>query len=218
MTVNWCAILKESLRTLRDFTRRFLLLSSLMISEQQVYIHPSVVHKGGLLHSEEDSRQASVHPDVRNIPFLSTLEQEYHCCLKNHLAIPVEQRPPLTHSDIRVFSGNSTTNNIKGVIHLSIELQHVKYKWVFHVSSDEVRGILGADFLERYDARVHFARRRVMLNNVAVNVYSSKGVQLNQKVVIEKPYDIPAGRRVRIQCKISGKKKTREDEPVMIEG
>ena len=137
---------------------------------------------------------------------------------KSYLAIPVEQRPPLIHSDIKVFSGNSTTINIKGVVHLSIELQHVKYKCVFHVSSDEVRGILGADFLERYDARVHFARRRVMLNNVAVNVYSSKGVQLNQKVVIEKSYDIPAGRRVRIQCRISGKKKTREDEPVMIEG
>ena len=67
-------------------------------------------------------------------------------------AIPDEDRPPLRPAPLTVRTGGKGVQlTIAGVTYLPITLAGMTYELVVHVSSDETHGIIGTNFMERYD-------------------------------------------------------------------
>ena len=149
---------------------------------------------------------AELHPEIPEIQFIidtgagiSLLpESVYHC-------LPSSERPPLAATARSVFVGNEQGINITGIVFMKIRLQHIEYQAAFHVSPDVQKGILGNDFLERYDAHLQIAKRKVILNNRSIDIYDSRGVPLHHKIVADKTLFVPPGQRFVIPTRIVGK-------------
>ena len=75
---------------------------------------------------------------------------------------PTEDKPTLEKTARNVFCGNEQGIRISGIAYMPIKLQQIEYQAAFHVSPDVQKGILGSDFLERYDAHVQVARRKLL--------------------------------------------------------
>ena len=60
-------------------------------------------------------------------------------------SIPDDEKPPLKPTTLTVRTGNKVRINMAGVIDVTLRLQCGNYPCRFHVSSDEVHGILGMD-------------------------------------------------------------------------
>ena len=160
---------------------------------------------------------AKIHQEVPDMPFLIDTGAGVSLLPERlYYKIPEDDRPPLLYSSIKIYCGNSNRIRVTGVVALTMRIQNVDYKGIFHVSPDEVKGILGTDFLERYDAKVQLRRRCLKLNNKPINVYSQQGIQLNHRVVIDDDTDVPAGARCVLSGRVVGKKNIR-GIPVMVE-
>ena len=161
---------------------------------------------------------AKIHPEVREVPFLIDTGAgisllPYH----QYLAIPEEGRPVIEPTGVKVLCGNSTGISVEGTVTLPVIIKHVEYKCVFHVSHDEVKGILGMNFLVPYRGDVGTGRRKLVLNGKEIDIYSVTGQQLNHRVVMERTIVLPPGRRVVAKARIVGKNSL-DGQPVLIEG
>ena len=58
-------------------------------------------------------------------------------------SIPDDEKPPLLPTTLNVKTGNKIKINVSGVIDVILKLQCGDYPCKFHVSSDEIHGILG---------------------------------------------------------------------------
>ena len=160
---------------------------------------------------------AKIHHEMPDMPFLIDTGAGVSLLPERlYYKIPEEDRPPLFYSSIRIFCGNSNPIRVTGVVALTVRIQNVDYSAIFHVSADEVKGILGTDFLERYDAKVQLKRRCLQLNNKCINIYSQQGLQLNHRVVLDSDIDVPPGGRCVLDGRVVGRRNIR-GMPVMVE-
>ena len=67
-------------------------------------------------------------------------------------SIPDDEKPPLQPTTLTVRTGNKVRINMAGMIDVSLRLSCGNYPCRFYVSSDEVHGILGMDFMEAHHA------------------------------------------------------------------
>ena len=161
---------------------------------------------------------AKIHPEVREVPFLIDTGAgisllPYH----QYLAIPEDVRPAIQPTGVKVLCGNSTGIAVEGTVTLPVIIHRVEYKCIFHVSHDEIKGILGMNFLVPYRGDVGTGRRKLVLNGKEIDIYSVTGQQLNHRVVMERTIMVPPGRRVVARARIVGKKEL-DGQPVLVEG
>ena len=131
--------------------------------------------------------------------------------------IPLEDRQPLSPTERHVFCGNDQGIRIAGIAFMSIRLQNIEYQAAFHITPDVRKGILGSDFLERYDAHLQVAQRKLAFNNRSINVYDARGLPLKRRVIAERTVHVPPGVRYVLPGKIVGKGLI-EEAPFMVEG
>ena len=138
---------------------------------------------------------------------------------KTYDKIPLVDRPRLEPADQHVLCGNGTPIHLRGRAKLNIKIQGVDYAFAFYISDDNIRGILGNDFLQEYNGALHIGQRKFSLNNRQINIYDAKGMQLNHRAIINSTVVIPAKSQGIIWLKIQGRGQRRlEDCPVMVEG
>ena len=131
--------------------------------------------------------------------------------------LPTEDKPTLEKTARNVFCGNEQGIRISGIAYMPIKLQQIEYQAAFHVSPDVQKGILGSDFLERYDAHVQVARRKLLFNNRSIDIYDSRGLPLCHRIVADQTVFVPPGARYVIPAKVV-KKGQLSDAPFLIEG
>ena len=95
--------------------------------------------------------------------------------------LPADKKPELQPTDREVQCGNEQGIRIRGIVCLKVKIQHVEYDAVFHVSPDIPKGILGANFLESYEAHIHVGRRQLSINNRNIKIYDSRGFPLKHQ-------------------------------------
>ena len=103
---------------------------------------------------------------------------------KTYDKIPIVDRPRLEPADQHVLCGNGTPIHLRGRAKLNIKIQGVDYAFAFYISDDNIRGILGNDFLQEYNGALHIGQRKFSLNNRQINIYDAKGMQLNHRAII----------------------------------
>ena len=161
---------------------------------------------------------ARIHPEAIDMPFLVDTGAGISLLPRNqYMAIPECDRPPLEHSGVKVFCGNSSTISIEGKVTLNLILQKVEYSCVFHVSADEVKGILGMNFIQSYGGKVDTGSQALILNNKEIDVYNLQGHRLNHKVVMAHTAAVPPGQRCVVNAKVVGKRDL-DGQPVLVEG
>ena len=131
--------------------------------------------------------------------------------------LPADKKPELQPTDREVQCGNEQGIRIRGIVCLKVKIQHVEYDAVFHVSPDIPKGILGANFLESYEAHIHVGRRQLSINNRNIKIYDSRGFPLKHRVVAQKAVYVPPGSRFVMPARILGKHDLK-DNLVMVEG
>ena len=65
--------------------------------------------------------------------------------------------------------------NMAGVIDVVLRLQCGNYPCQFHVSSDEVHGILGMDFMEQHHVDFQAASKKLFIGNRPLTLFSERG-------------------------------------------
>ena len=115
--------------------------------------------------------------------------------------------------------GNGSPIHLRGRATLTLKIQGVDYPFAFYVSDDNIRGILGNDFLHKYNGAIHIGQRKFSLNRRQINIYDAKGMQLNHRAIINSTIVIPAKSQGVVWLKVQGRKHRQlEDCPVMVEG
>ena len=115
--------------------------------------------------------------------------------------------------------GNGSPIHIRGRARLNIKIQGVNYPFAFHVTDDNIRGILGNDFLKEYEASLHVGQHRFALNNRPIDIFDVKGMQLNHRAVINRTVVVPPKSQGVIWLKVLGRgQRQLENCPVMVEG
>ena len=131
--------------------------------------------------------------------------------------LPADERPPLTKSDRSVCCGNEQTIRVRGVAFMVITIERLEYQAAFHVTPDVPRGLLGTDFLSRYEGDIQSRRRRLHLNGREIKLYDELGMPLYHNVVSERTVRVPPGTRYVVPGRIKGKGEL-DDEPFVVEG
>ena len=132
-------------------------------------------------------------------------------------AIPDGEKPPLRRTTLNVKTGNKIKINIAGYIDVKLKLQCGSYDCTFHVSCDEVHGILGMDFMERHRVDFQAAEKKCFIGNRPVPVYNQAGGCLNQRIVCRETVYVPPNQRFIVPGRVAGYGEI-ENQEVMIEG
>ena len=114
-------------------------------------------------------------------------------------------------------TGNKIKINIAGYIEVKLKLHCGSYECILHVSSDEVHGILGMDFMERHRVDFQAAEKKCFIGNRPVPVYNQTGAQINTRIVCRETVHIPPFQRCVIPGRVVGYGEVEEHE-IMIEG
>ena len=132
--------------------------------------------------------------------------------------IPAEVRPPLMPTNLNVFAGG-VNNRIRvlGRTTLDLNLQGHVYKNNFYVSPDEQHGILGMNFMHRWDCHLEPRQRKLVFSNRALKVFDKRGRKLNHRVVMERTVHIRPGERYVVTGVIKGRGPVEENQPILIE-
>ena len=107
--------------------------------------------------------------------------------------------------------------NMAGVIDVVLRLQCGNYPCQFHVSSDEVHGILGMDFMEQHHVDFQAASKKLFIGNRPLTLFSERGHRLNHRVVATETIFVPPSRRFIVPGRVTGTGEI-EGSTVMIEG
>ena len=159
-----------------------------------------------------------INPEIPDQPFLIDTGAGVSLLPENlYETIPDELKPELQPTDREVQCGNEQGIRIRGIVCLKVKIQNMEYDGVFHVSPDIPKGILGNNFLERYQAQIHVGRRQLSINNRNIKIYDSRGLPLKHRVVAQKSVHVPPGSRFVMPARIIGKHDL-TDDLVMIEG
>ena len=114
-------------------------------------------------------------------------------------------------------TGNKVRINMAGVIDVVLRLHCGDYPCTFHVSSDEVHGILGMDFMEQHHVDFQAASKKLFVGNRPVTVYSERGHRLNHRIVATETTFVPPSHRFIIPGRVTGTGEV-EGSTVVIEG
>ena len=132
-------------------------------------------------------------------------------------SIPDDEKPPLKPTTLTVRTGNKVRINMAGVIDVVLRLHCGDYPCTFHVSSDEVHGILGMDFMEQHHVDFQAATKKLFVGNRPVPVYSERGHCLNHRVVAMETTFVPPNHRFITPGRVTGTGEV-EGSTVVIEG
>ena len=120
-------------------------------------------------------------------------------------------------ADQRVVCGNGSPIHIRGQVQLTLSLQGMDYVHTFHVSDDNIRGILGADFLERYHASLDMGRRKLALDDRLIELYDVNGAPKNHRAVVNASVVLPPKQQGILWVRVHGREAQRvDDTPVLI--
>ena len=146
-----------------------------------------------------------VHPALNNYPLLidsgagiSLIPQRWY------ESIPDEEKPPLLPTTLNVKTGNKIKINVAGVIDVNLRLHCGDYECKFHVSSDEIHGILGMDFMEKYRVNFQAAEKQLFIGNRPVPTFNQAGARLNQRIVCQETVHAPPNQRFIIPGRVQG--------------
>ena len=78
---------------------------------------------------------------------------------------------------------------------MSLRLSCGNYPCRFYVSSDEVHGILGMDFMEAHHVDFQAAQKILFIGNRPVTLYSERGHRLNHRIVAQETIFVPPSHR-----------------------
>ena len=133
-------------------------------------------------------------------------------------AIPAEDRPPLTTSNVNVYGGGTNHPiHIVGVVVLDVMIDGHKYEATFHVASNEEHGILGTGFLARYNGLISFGKKGLILAGRKVTLYNRLGVRFSHRVVSERTMHIRPGERFVVTGIVKGRGFV-DKQPLVVEG
>ena len=132
-------------------------------------------------------------------------------------AIPDNEKPLLRPTTLNVKTGNKIKINVAGYIEVSLKLQCGVYPCNFHVSCDEIHGILGMDFMERHRVNFQAADKKCFIGNRPVPVYNKAGARLNHRIVCTETIYVPPQQRCIVPGKVTGYGEI-EEQDVLIEG
>ena len=150
---------------------------------------------------------AGIHASMTELPFLvdsgapvSLIPQAWYD------AIPAEDRPPLRPPPLTVKTGGKGVQlTIAGVTYLPIKLAGMTYELVVHVCSDETHGIIGTNFMERYDGIQYHKTRKFVVGNREVPTYTKDGMKMCHRVVMAKTAHVAPGERYTVTGMIRGR-------------
>ena len=159
-----------------------------------------------------------VHPALNNYPLLIDSGAGISLIPKRWFdSIPDEQQPTLRPSTLNVCTGNKIKINVAGVMDSVLRLQCGDYPCQFHVSSDEIHGILGMDFMQRHRVDFSAADKKLFVGNRPVPVYDHMGTCLNHRIVSMETVHAPPHQRFIINGQVEGYGEI-EAHDVIIEG
>ena len=92
---------------------------------------------------------------------------------------------------LSVKTGNKIKINVAGYIDVKLKLQCGDYDCTFHVSCDEMHGILGMDFMERHRVDFQAAEKKCFIGNRPVPVFNQAGARVNTRVVSRETIYVP---------------------------
>ena len=116
-----------------------------------------------------------------------------------------------------VCCGNQTSVNVGGIAYMNIRIENIEYQATFHITPDIPKGILGQDFLDRYDATIESQRRRLSIQGRSVQLYDENGLPLQHRVTAMRTVRVPPGSRYVVPGRILGKGDL-DSAPFLIEG
>lgn len=159
-----------------------------------------------------------IHPALNNYPLLIDSGAGISLIpLRWFDSIPDEEKPPLLPTTLNVKTGNKIKINVAGVIDVKLRLQCGDYDCKFHVSPDEIHGILGMDFMEKYRVDFQAADKKLFIGNRPVAVFNQAGTRLNQRIVSPETVYVPSHQRFIIPGRVQGDGEI-ENHEIMIEG
>ena len=118
---------------------------------------------------------------------------------------------------LNVKTGNKIKIDVAGYIDVKLKLQCGDYDCTFHVSCDEIHGILGMDFTERHRVDFQAAEKKCFIGNRPVPVYNQAGARVNTRVVCRETVYVPPHQRFIVPGRVTGFGEIEECE-IMIEG
>ena len=118
---------------------------------------------------------------------------------------------------LSVKTGNKIKINVAGYIDVKLKLQCGDYDCTFHVSCDEMHGILGMDFMERHRVDFQAAEKKCFIGNRPVPVFNQAGARVNTRVVSRETIYVPPHQCYIVPGRVTGYGEI-EDCEVMIEG
>ena len=131
--------------------------------------------------------------------------------------IPEDERGKLVKTGRSVCCGNEQSISVHGIAFMVISIDQTEYQVAFHLTSDVPKGLLGQDFLDRYEGDIQTRRKRLHLNGKEIKLYDEMGIPLQHQVVAERTVRVPPGTRYVIPGRITGRGEL-DDEPFVVEG
>ena len=146
-----------------------------------------------------------VHPALNTYPLLIDSGAGISLIPKRwYDSIPVEKRPKLKATTLNVRTGNKVKINVAGIMKTVLRLQCGDYPCQFHVSPDEIHGILGMDFLEKHRVNFSAADKKLFVGNRPVKVYNQMGSCLNHRIISAETVYAPPHQRFIIPGQVEG--------------
>ena len=159
-----------------------------------------------------------LHPAMNSYPLLIDSGAGISLIPKRwYDSIPDDDKPPLQPTTLTVRTGNKVRINMAGMIDVSLRLSCGNYPCRFYVSSDEVHGILGMDFMEAHHVDFQAARKKLFIGNRPVTLYSERGHRLNHRIVAQETIFVPPSHRFIVPGRLTGVGEV-EGSTVLIEG
>ena len=131
--------------------------------------------------------------------------------------LPKEDKGRLVATPRSVCCGNLSAIRVKGIAFMKIRIENIEYQATFHITPDVPRGILGQDFLRRYDATIESKRNRLSISGRTVKLYDDNGLPLHHRVTANSTVFVPPGTRYVVPGRIQGKGEV-GPMPFLVEG
>ena len=159
-----------------------------------------------------------IHPALNSYPLLIDSGAGISLIPKRwYDSIPDDEKPMLKPTTLTVRTGNKVRINMAGVIDVTLRLSCGNYPCRFHVSSDEVHGIIGMDFMETHQVDFQAAQKKLFIGNRPVTMYSERGHRLNHRIVANETIFVPPSRRFIVPGRVTGVGEV-EGSTLLIEG